>query len=71
MTMNNGRVTLTWGCEKANVYAEGGITFRLNVAGPGWIVDDEPSDQIVALALAVRAVAFPDLAPLTVDEVQS
>jgi hypothetical protein len=67
--MNLRAVIVTAEDEKAILYAEGGMAFHRSVIGGGWCVDDDPSEQIVALALAVRAVAFPSLPALTVAEV--
>lgn len=64
-------VTVTHGSERVRVYAEGGLSFEVREGGLGWCVDDEPSATIVALALAARAVAFPELSALDVADVMA
>jgi hypothetical protein len=58
-------VRVVHGDERATVYAEGGIGFEFRMPGYRgcWFVC-EPSEFIYRLALAVRAEAFPHLAPL-------
>jgi hypothetical protein len=59
-------VRVVHGDERATVYPEGGIGFEQRLIGfrACWFVCDEPSELIERLALAVRAEAFPHLAPL-------
>ena len=60
-------VRVQFGQERATVYAAGGIGFEYRLTAGrvvGWIVNDEPSEFIYRLALAIRAEAFPNLPPL-------
>ncbi len=63
-------VRVTAGNERASIYPEGGVSFELWIEeGSGWYVNDRhASERIQALAVAVRLVAFPHLAPLTLAE---
>ena len=36
--------------ERALIYSEGGIGFEQHVLGIGWVVDDNPSAEIIRLA---------------------
>ncbi len=60
-------IRVQFGPERATVYAKGGIGFEYRLTGGkvvGWVVNDEPSDFLYRLAVAVRAEAFPHLPPL-------
>jgi hypothetical protein len=57
------------GMWRARVYVEGGFGFDIFVSGPGWVVCDDPDPGIIRLALAARAVAFPQLPALTLADV--
>lgn len=62
-------VRVICGAERAVVYVDGGIEFSAWVNDKlGYVVDDDPSDTIKMLALAVRREAYPRLSPMTLAD---
>ena len=56
--------------ERATIYAEGGIGFDYYGSGEWWLCD-EPSPNIVRLAVAVRKLVYPEYPELDVDDILS
>jgi hypothetical protein len=64
----NTSILVQAGDERAWVHAEGGMDFHTRDRAGWWLMRGEPSERIQALALAVRAAAFPELRELTLAD---
>ena len=50
--------------ERATVYPEGGIGFEQHVLGIGWVVDDNPSPEIIRLAEHLQPAVIGQVEPV-------
>ena len=50
--------------ERALIYSEGGIGFEQHVLGIGWVVDGNPSSEIIRLAEHLQSAVIGQVEPV-------